>query len=300
MSGLERLMDGIDQVTLHHFKVNRPAQPHGERSYDRLCVVAGAVEPAVHCALDSLAQRIEQRRGAQGRDRYRHRGVAWQHMGSQQYQPGEHPCEHGSDQRIRDHPADDAVDRVQLVLQYRDADAHRQSRRAEWADEVVCHLSRNEEGEHEHDRTAIEPLKLLPALTARAPVSGYLYDQPGEPAHEKPQDQHPRENGQRICAWACEVAADVDSDVMPSDGHNALSRGCQPEHYPRRDKDHGHAPPATGRQLPIRKHPQQDRDQDQKDRPRRHERHCYPSKGQRPVMHPVVEDGVIADGRGSK
>lgn len=52
VSGLERVMDGIDQVTLHHVKVNRPAQPRSERSYDRLCVVAGAVEPTVHRALD--------------------------------------------------------------------------------------------------------------------------------------------------------------------------------------------------------------------------------------------------------
>jgi hypothetical protein len=35
VSGLERVMDGIDQVTLHHVKVNRPAQPRSERSYDR-------------------------------------------------------------------------------------------------------------------------------------------------------------------------------------------------------------------------------------------------------------------------
>ena len=61
VSGLERVMDGIDQVTLYRVKVNRPAQPRGEGSYDRLCVVAGAVEPAVHRALDPLAQRIEQR-----------------------------------------------------------------------------------------------------------------------------------------------------------------------------------------------------------------------------------------------
>ena len=64
VSWLERVMDGIDQITLHHVKVNRPAQPRSEGSYDRLCVVAGAVEPAVQRALDPLAQRIEQRRGA--------------------------------------------------------------------------------------------------------------------------------------------------------------------------------------------------------------------------------------------
>jgi len=40
VSGLERLTDGIDQVALHHVKVNRPAQQCGEGSYDRLCVVA--------------------------------------------------------------------------------------------------------------------------------------------------------------------------------------------------------------------------------------------------------------------
>ena len=55
MGGLERVMNGIDQVALHPVKVNSSAQPRGEARYDCLGVVAGAVEPAVHRALDPLA-----------------------------------------------------------------------------------------------------------------------------------------------------------------------------------------------------------------------------------------------------
>ena len=46
--------------------------------------------------------------------------------------------------------------------------------------------------------------------------------------------------------------------------------------------------------TPIREQPQEDRDEHEPDGPAAHEHHCYLAERQRPVMHPVVQDGVVA------
>ena len=67
VGGLERAMNGINQVALHRVKVNSSAQPRGEARYDRLGVVAGAVEPAVDGVLHAAPERVEQRGGCKRR-----------------------------------------------------------------------------------------------------------------------------------------------------------------------------------------------------------------------------------------
>ncbi len=54
-------------------------------------------------------------------------------------------------------------------------------------------------------------------------------------------------------------------------------------------------PPAL-RQRPVGEQPQQQRDEDQEHRPAFLEHHRHPAQGQRPMMHPVVQDEVLAGG----
>jgi len=136
--GLERLVDRGDEIALHGVEVHGLAQPGGEYRHDRLGVVAGPVEPAVDCPLHPAAQRVEQRRGGQRGGRHRHRCLERVHLGGHEHQPGEHTDKHGRDDGVGDHPADDAVDRVQPVLQHRNADTDGQDRYPE-VEEIAGH-----------------------------------------------------------------------------------------------------------------------------------------------------------------
>jgi hypothetical protein len=81
---------------------------------------------------------------------------------------------------------------------------------------------------------------------------------------------------------------------MPGDRGNTAGPGRQRQEHPGRDKDHSDRPPPPGREPPVREQPHQDRDEDQPERRVGLERHRQPAKGQGPVMHPVIQHGVLA------
>jgi hypothetical protein len=205
--GLERLVDRTGEIGLHGVKVYDLPQPRVERGHQRFGVITGPVEVAVHGALDPAAQRVEQRRGHQRGGRDRHRRLRREQPSRQDHQAGEYRAEDRRDDRVGDNPADDAVDCVHPVLQHRDGDADRQSRRPDGADEVIGQLAREDDGGHAGGGTAAEPLELLTAHTAGSPESEYLRDNPGRPARQDPDEHDPAEDHQRPRQRADEVTA---------------------------------------------------------------------------------------------
>ena len=237
MRGLERLVDDVRKIAPDRVQIDRVAQPRDERGHDCLGVVVRPVEPAVDGTLHSLAQRVEQRRDDQRGHRDGQRALDRQHPGGQENQAGEHAAEQDGDQRVGDHPADDAVELVQPVLQYRHRHADGQGCRAEGHQHVDRHLVRpagglfegerdNEHAEdrrgHEDARAAVEPLELLAALTAGVPVGRYLKGQPGHPADQGPDDQYPGEDTHRPGQRVGQIAVGVDTDIASGgDQHTA-------------------------------------------------------------------------------
>jgi len=193
--------------------------------------------------LHPAAQRVEQRRGGQRGGGHCYRCLEREHLGGQDHQPGEHTGKHSRDDGVRDHPADDAVDRVEPVLQHRHADADRQGRRPE-VEQIVDHRrprsgaipqgqrdneDAKQHGDQENSAAAVEPLELLAALIGRPPVAGYLHDKPGEQGRYGPDGHCGLENRPGPALVGGEAAVGGDADIVPGDGHHPGSRGGQPE-----------------------------------------------------------------------
>jgi hypothetical protein len=311
VGGLERALGHAEQVEPDGVEVDGLPQPGVERGHDGLRVVPGPVEPPVDQVLHPPAQRVEQGRDDQGGGGHRDRRLERQHAGGQQDQAEEHPGEHGGDQRVGDHPADDPVELVQPVLQHGHAQADRQGAGpdgGQGADHRLRavpggfpHGERDDEHaddqrDHQDGRAAVEPLELLPALAAGVPVRRYLQHDPSQPADQGRGDDHHEEDDQRLGSMAAQVAAGLDADVMPGDGQHAARRGGQGDHQPGDEEDHGPAVPAAGRERPVGEDPQQDGDEAQEQRPGLVEDHHGPAQRERPVAHPVIQDQVLARG----
>jgi hypothetical protein len=112
MRGLERVPRHAEQVVAYGVQVDGVPQPGGEGGHHGLGVVTGTVESAIDHPLHPAAQRVEQRRDDQRGGGYVHGPADRQHPGGQHDQPEVHAAEQRGDQRVGDHPADDAVQLV--------------------------------------------------------------------------------------------------------------------------------------------------------------------------------------------
>jgi aminoglycoside phosphotransferase (APT) family kinase protein len=135
---LERFGDHANEVAPDGVEVHDLAQPRGEGGHDRIRVVARPIEATVHRMLHPPAKRVKQRRDGQGGHCHCHRRPDRQYLGCQDHQPGKDPGQHGGDDGIRDDPADDAVDLIQVILQHGHADADHQDG-APQLDDVIDH-----------------------------------------------------------------------------------------------------------------------------------------------------------------
>ena len=107
-----------------------------------------------------------------------------EHLGGEQHQPDEQSGGQRRDDGVSDHPADDAVDRVQPVLEHGHADAGGKTAKPSG---VIRSLTTKPmphelpdasdpaaQRRDEDDGAAVQPLELLAALPGRPPVPGHL------------------------------------------------------------------------------------------------------------------------------
>jgi hypothetical protein len=111
---------------------------------------------------------------------------------------------------------------------------------------------------------AVQPLLLLAALAVGVAVRRDLDDDPGQPGGQGQHDDRDVEDHEPAAWRVGQVARGRDANVAPGHGHNPGRRCRHAEQQADDEHDHRRAPPPASRQLPVREHPEQDRDEDQK------------------------------------